>query len=110
MRKVFVGVALVGAVGVLGVGSAATTAEAAPRRATLRIVAPAGMPFVTIGLSPPAFTGSRTFKNLKPGTYTVVQAPPIGGGVNLSCTNGGTETQVLLAGDDVTCTFSVTAG
>src|SRR5262245_61756153 len=87
---------------VVGFGSAAPTADAAPGRATLRIVAPAGMGFLTIGLSPPAFTGSRTFNNLKPGTYTVVQAPPLGG-VSVSCTNGAGQRQTLHAGDDVTC-------
>ena len=67
------------------------------------------MPFLTIGLSPGVFTGSRTFNNLKPGTYTVVQAPPVEGVLTVSCTNGGGRQQVLVAGDDVTCTFSIDA-
>jgi hypothetical protein len=93
---------------VLGVGTAATTADAAPGRATLRFVAPANMHFVTIDLSPPAFTGSRTFNNLRPGVYTVVQAPPVAGVLRVSCSNGtGQQQQTLRAGDDVTCTYSV---
>jgi hypothetical protein len=93
--------------GVLVLGGAATTADAAPRRATLRIVAPDGMPFATKDLSPSTFTGSFTFSNLKPGTYTVVQVPPVAGVLNVSCTNGGGTQQKLKPGDDVTCTFSV---
>src|SRR4051794_39436777 len=93
---------------VAGLGSAATTADAAPPRATLRIVAPSGMRFVTdSSLSPPTFSGSRTFKNLKPGTYTVIQAPPVPGSLAVSCTKSGPQQIVLTAGDDVTCTFSV---
>jgi len=60
------------------------------------------MEFRTLGLPTPAFTlpagGSRTWKNLAPGTYVVVQAPPIGAatqvGENEWVIEGGLQTDV----------------
>jgi hypothetical protein len=69
--------------------------------------------FVTLNLSPDAFVledgGSRTFRNLKAGTYVVVMAPPIEGKTQwLGCTNGEMNQVDLSPGDDVTCTFTLT--
>ena len=81
------------------------------------------MEFRTIGLNPAAFLvpagGSRTFQNVKPGTYVVVQAPPVGvrtqvgpdqweieGGLTIECSDGKPHQHDLLAGDDVVCTFT----
>jgi len=84
--------------------------ESGPRTARLRIVAPATMEFRTLGLPLGAFTGPHTFNRLQPGRYVVVQAPPVPGVLQVSCTNGQTMQQDLVAGDDVTCTFSIVSG
>jgi hypothetical protein len=91
------------------------------RHASLRIVAPDGMEFRTLGLSPGAFAGSRTFHNLAPGRYVVVQAPPVGvytqvgpgqwtveSGLTITCSDGVSGNQYdLAAGDNVVCTYTL---
>jgi len=64
--------------------------------------------FRTLVLKPSAFTipadGSRTWK-LSPGTYTVVQAPPVAG-VQVVCDRpGSVHVFDLRRGDNVTCTY-----
>lgn len=82
------------------------------------------MEFRSLGLPSPAFRlsagSSRTWKNLPPGTYVVVQAPPVGvatqvaenewsieGGLQISCSDGESSNEyVLTAGERLTCTFT----
>ena len=107
MRRAVLALALAAVVSVMP-----STSEAGSAGARLRIVAAgARMEFRTLNLKPTAFSltdgGSRTFKNLKPDTYVVVQAPPLPGGVNVQCSDGVSTTEYDLgAGDDLTCTFT----
>jgi hypothetical protein len=82
------------------------------------------MEFRTLGLPSTVFTlsagGSRTFNKLQPGTYVVVQAPPVGvatqvgenewtieGGLQITCSDGISGNQYdLVAGENLTCTFT----
>jgi hypothetical protein len=85
-----------------------------PDTATLTITASgADMEFRSIGLNPDGFLvrdgDSRTWQNLKPDTYVVVQAPPWGGGLSVECSDGVSSHQYdLAAGDDLSCTFTAT--
>jgi len=97
---------MVAAAMVVVLTASATSAGASSRPwATLRIQAPADMEFRTLGLPEPAFTGPAYFTKLDPGTYVVVQAPPYGPTLSISCTDGGAQQHELSAGDDVVCTF-----
>lgn len=83
------------------------------------------MEFRTLGLNPAAFNlepgQSRTWQNLKPGTYVVVQAPPVGtytqlgpnewsveSDLTITCSDGSTHQHDLQAGDDISCSFTAT--
>jgi hypothetical protein len=106
------------------VGSNAVIGNAASSARLTVIAADATMEFRTLNLNPGAFTlaagGSRTWQNLKPGRYVVVQAPPLGmatqvgpnewtieGGTSIHCTDGTSSNEYHLeAGDDLTCTFT----
>ena len=98
--------------GLLLMGCAASAgAENAPStRLTVRGVG-AEMEFRTLGLRQTGFTladgGSRSW-NLRPGRYVVVQAPPWGGGLQISCSDGVSMNEYIIeAGDaDLTCTFT----
>lgn len=97
-------------------------AEAPTAKLTIRAVG-ATMEFRTIGLVN-GFTladgQSRTFRRLTPGTYVVVQAPPVGvwteiepdhyevtGGMQITCSDGVSSNQYdLVAGESLTCTFT----
>jgi hypothetical protein len=82
------------------------------------------MEFRTMGLPETGFTlapgASKVFRRLAPGTYVVVQAPPVGvatqvgenewtieGGLQISCSDGESSNQYdLIAGENLTCTFT----
>ena len=82
------------------------------------------MEFRTLGLEP-AFSLApgqrRVFRRLQPGTYVVVQAPPVGihtqvaenewsveSDLTVTCSDGSSHQHDLQAGDDVSCIFSAT--
>jgi hypothetical protein len=89
-------------------------AYAAPKtQARLTISAQgAAMNFVTMGFNPGAFgLGDGAFRTftLKPGSYVVVQAPPvIGYDLQVVCSDGGGPAVSLQAGEQLTCTFIAT--
>ncbi len=91
------------------IGAQHSTADA-PTTARLTITAiGATMEFRTLGLPATSFTltdgTSRIFRRLQPGRYVVVQAPPWGGPLHISCSDGNGNQHDLAAGDNVTCTF-----
>ena len=85
----------------------------------------ATMEFRTMGNLPAAFTvadgASQTFANLQPGTYVIVQAPPVGiytqvgpdeyeveSGMQIACSMPGSVNQFdLHRGDALVCTYTV---
>ena len=114
---------LVAGLALAGCVAPSAGATAPNTRLTIRAQG-AAMEFRTLGLPTPAFTlpagGSRTWKNLAPGTYVVVQAPPIGaatqvgenewtieGGLQITCSDGVSMNEYeLTAGERLTCTFT----
>lgn len=89
-----------------------STQASAQDSARLRIEAiGADLEFRTLNLSPDSFVvpsgESRTFQNLKPDRYVVVQAPPTSGTLTVQCSDGVSNMEYdLQAGDDLTCTFT----
>jgi len=92
-------------------------ANAGPQKATLTIRAvapgdPVGIEFRSLGLNPASFVvpndGKRTFSNLPPGRYVVVQAPPREGwSLQVQCSDGESMNQYdLERGERLTCTFT----
>jgi hypothetical protein len=110
------------ALAVITVGGTAHADAPTTARLTITAVG-ADMEFRTIGLTP-GFTltagQSRTFRRLPPGTYVVIQAPPVGvwtqvgpnqwevtGGMQIQCSDGASSNQYdLVAGDQLSCTFT----
>lgn len=88
---------------VAAVGAAAQADK--PGTARLTVVAPADMPFRTLGLKEPTFVGGRTFNNVAPGQYLVVQVPPVDS-LQISCSDGELARHTLVAGDNVVCTYT----
>jgi hypothetical protein len=87
-----------------------------PSRASLTIRAvapgdPVGIEFRSLGLSPDAFVvadgAERVFRNLKPGRYVVVQAPPRDGwSLRMQCSDGESTNEYHLTDEHLVCTFT----
>lgn len=91
------------------IASSNGSAQNEPTKLTIEAVG-ATMSFRTLNLSPAAFElapGQRRTFRVKPGRYVVVQAPPIEGSLQVSCSDGASSMEYdLSAGESLTCTFT----